>query len=361
MKKLTLAATSVVGVLIIGGGLWIARDNLFSSGGGSDFDQVVRTPGNGGVADAKTQAIVAAAQGFLARLSAEHYAQTVYAFEDAAQTGRWSNLPEGIVQRGGLKLGDMSDDQKIALNTLLEEVMSDDGMRNIVMQMAADDMLPSGGNLIFGSDYYYLSFLGEPADDTPWGLQFGGHHMAINVSVFGADVSFSPMLTGGQPMTVSFEGQEATLAEAETTAAQALLESLDPDQLAAAVRSDTAIDLVLGPGAHGTVIAPEGIKGSDLTESQKGLLQAVIAARLGFINDDDYAPKMATVMAELDATYFGWWGPQGTLGAAYFRVTGPSIVMEYAPQDMGGDPTEHAHNIYRNPANDYGLAWLGRD
>lgn len=38
---------------------------------------------------------------------------TVFAFEDAAQTGRWSNLPEGIVQRGGLRLGNGRDEPVI--------------------------------------------------------------------------------------------------------------------------------------------------------------------------------------------------------------------------------------------------------
>lgn len=83
-------------------------------------------------------------------------------------------------------------------------------------------------------------------------------------------------------------------------------------------------------------------------------------ARLGFINADDYAAKMAVAQAELDDTYFGWWGPELPLGAAYFRVTAPSTVLEYAPQSMGGDPADHAHNMYRDPSNDYGSAWIAQ-
>lgn len=91
---------------------------------------------------------------------------------------------------------------------------------------------------------------------------------------------------------------------------------------------------------------------------QKARLLDVIIARLRFINDDDFAAKMETVAAEIDDTYFGWWGPQGALGTAYFRVTGPSLVLEYAPQN-GIDGPGHAHSIYRNPRNDYGSAWIG--
>jgi hypothetical protein len=28
-----------------------------------------------------------------------------------------------------------------------------------------------------------------------------------------------------------------------------------------------------------------------------------------------------------------------------------------APQNLGGDPTQHLHTIYRDPANEYGRKW----
>jgi hypothetical protein len=59
----------------------------------------------------------------------------------------------------------------------------------------------------------------------------------------------------------------------------------------------------------------------------------------------------------LDQTYFAWWGPASPLGAAYWRVTGPMVLLEFAPQALGGDQTQHAHNMYRDPTNEYGAAW----
>ena len=125
------------------------------------------------------------------------------------------------------------------------------------------------------------------------------------------------------------------------------------------MRGEEAIDLLLGPGEYGTAVTSEGIKGCDLTNDQRLLLLELIKTRLGFINDDDYAATMATVLAELDDTYFGWWGPQDRLGFAYFRVTGPSLVLEYAPQDDDdASLITHVHSMYRNPKNDYGVTWL---
>ena len=204
---------------------------------------------------------------------------------------------------------------------------------------------PGGPN--FGSADSCVSLLGEPSATEPRMLQFGGRHLALNATVLGPDLTFSPMLTGGQPLSIAYEGQDVHVTADETAAAQALMGGLSGAQRAQAIRGDEPISLLLGPGEPGTVLAPEGIRGSDLDGAQEALLADVIAA------------KMETVRAELDDGWFGWWGPLGTLGAAYFPVTGPSVVPEYAPHDMDGNPTDHAHNIYRDPANDYGSAWIG--
>ena len=38
------------------------------------------------------------------------------------------------------------------------------------------------GGPAFGEDEYYLAFVGTPSKTAPWMLQFGGHHLAVNVS-----------------------------------------------------------------------------------------------------------------------------------------------------------------------------------
>lgn len=312
--------------------------------------------------DAKTRAIVAAADRFLASLDATQTEAASYAFSDNAQRSNWSNLPEGMIPRGGLKLGTLSKEQRALLDRLFGELMSPKGALNIKYQLAAASTLPTNHLFYkYGVDHYYVAFLGKPSATLPWMFQFGGHHLGINVTVYGADITFSPMLTGGQPLNINYDGKKVFITEEETFAAQALLDSLNNDQKNRAIRSDVAIKLLLGPGEYGTVLAPEGIKGSDLTDRQKQLLVALIDARLGFINENDNAAIMKRILSELDDTYFGWWGPRGTPGFAYFRITGPSLVIEYAPQDTAEKTpaSEHAHSIYRNPENDYGEDWIG--
>ena len=73
---------------------------------------------------------------------------------------------------------------------------------------------------------------------------------------------------------------------------------------------------------------------------------------------------MAELKADLDETWFAWSGPTtGTPGSnitAYYRVQGPHVVIEYAPQRLGGDPALHVHTMYRDPTNDYGRKLVAR-
>ena len=41
----------------------------------------------------------------------------------------------------------------------------------------------------FGEDEYYLAFLGTPSTTAPWMLQFGGHHLAINLTLAGSQAT----------------------------------------------------------------------------------------------------------------------------------------------------------------------------
>ena len=312
------------------------------------------------VADQKTEAIVAAAQRFLGSLDEPQRKAATYRFADNAQRSNWSNFPEGMVPRGGVKLGALSTVQRANLDRLLREFLSETGVRNVAHQLAAEDLLISGdpfGVMKYGSAYFYAAFLGQPSVSEPWMFQFGGHHLAINATVFGPNVSFSPMLTGGQPLHLRVDGADAFIVQRETAAARAFLQSLTDEQKGQAVRAETPIDLVLGPGKFGATVAPEGIPGSSLAALQQTLLLDVIEARLGFMNPDDLAEKMETVVAEIEHTHFGWWGRQDVLGAAYFRVTSPSMVIEYAVQD-GKDTVDHVHGMYRELDNDYGASWI---
>ena len=107
---------------------------------------------------------------------------------------------------------------------------------------------------------------------------------------------------------------------------------------------------MLGPGRDGKTVEPKGIKGADLTKEQQALLLEVIGAWVNIVESDAAASRMAAIRETIGDTHFAWSGPTEKGKAAYFRVQGPSVVIEYAPQ--GG--TDHIHTVIRNPEDEYG-------
>jgi hypothetical protein len=66
---------------------------------------------------------------------------------------------------------------------------------------------------------------------------------------------------------------------------------------------------------------------------------------------------MKQIASDFDKTYFAWYGSTEPGKPATFRIQGPTVIIEYAPQRMrgSGDPTSHIHAMYRDPTNDYGV------
>jgi hypothetical protein len=211
---------------------------------------------------------------------------------------------------------------------------------------------------MFGKDLYYISILGTPSERDPWMLQFGGHHLALNITMAGERGVLTPTLTGAQPALYTLNGKTVRPLKGESDKAFALLGALDGQQRKQAILSYRVADLVLGPGQDGKTIQPEGLKATAMNERQRAMLLDVISEWAGIIHESAAADRMAEVKADLDETWFAWSGPTtialGSNITAYYRIQGPHLVIEYAPQQLGGDPALHVHTMYRDPTNDYG-------
>ena len=62
------------------------------------------------------------------------------------------------------------------------------------------------------------------------------------------------------------------------------------------------------------------------------------------------------IKGKIGETYFAWKGPTEMGSAVYFRVQGPTVIIEYAPQ--GG--TNHIHTVIRNPKDEYGAGLVSQ-
>jgi hypothetical protein len=310
-------------------------------------------------ADGATGDIVAATKKFLATLDDAQRGKVVYEFKDNAQRKRWSNLPTGAVQRGGLRMGDLRKPQRDAAMAVLVAALSPQGYEKVQQIVEADELLKtSGGRMMFGRDEYYISFLGQPSTTEPWMIQFGGHHLGLNITLVGQHGTLTPSHTGAQPAIYELEGKTVRPLGREVDKAFALIGSMDEAQRKQAILGFQMRDLVLGPGRDGQTIQPEGIKGSALSERQREMLLDLASEWTGIMNEAAANAKMDEMKKNIAETWFAWSGPTEKGSAAYFRIQGPTVIIEYAPQRLGGDSTKHIHTIYRDPTNEYGKKWL---
>jgi len=320
-----------------------------------------------------TSQIVTAANTFLSTLDAKEQKNVQFAFDDEKQRARWSNLPVGMVPRAGISMGEMTPAQRSAVMALLSSALSKTGFVKVQQIMEGDEVLkngtpanpppvgPAGQRLtadLFGKDLYYISILGMPSETAPWMFQFGGHHLALNVTIDGERGVLTPSLIGVQPALYTEAGRTVRPLGPESDKAMALLNSLDDSQRKQAILSYKLADLVLGPGQDGKVIQPEGLKASAMNDAQRTMLLDLISEWASIIHESAAAARMAQLKADIDETWFAWSGPTtcvpGRSITAYYRIQGPHLVIEYAPQKLGGDPSMHLHTMYRDPTNDYG-------
>jgi len=315
-----------------------------SSGNGPPGGQFGRGPGGGGTGRGPG--------GGFGGFTGEQYGQAV-----------WSNFPVSDVPRPGINLGSMTTAQRDAAMHMMQIVLSPKGYRKVQEIMGSDQALSDGGTpFSSGINAYTIGIFGQPSVTSPWMLEYGGHHLALNITIAGERGVITPTLTGAQPATYTSNGKTIRALAEENDKAFALLDALDEAQRKQAILNYRIGDLVLGPGHSGETIQPEGLKASAMNEKQRALLLDVISEWAGIVNDVYMNPRMAEIKAGLADTWFAWSGPTthdpGKNGSAYYRIQGPKLVIEFSPQG-GGDSTMHVHTIYRDPTNDYGVKFTG--
>lgn len=148
--------------------------------------------------EASGAASLEAAEALLATFDEE--TRTQFMFEFGGETrAAWSNLPAGIVDRTGISIGEMSDEQRELLFVFLASSLGEEGYESVAEVIAAETFLSTdrrAERLQWAPENYWLSFFGTPSADTPWAWQFGGHHLGLNISIDGNRVeTMSPALS----------------------------------------------------------------------------------------------------------------------------------------------------------------------
>jgi len=302
--------------------------------------------------------MAAMAVAYLASLDEAQKGQTVYALTDAEREN-WVFVPkpfEGEGMRRGLTIKDMRPDQRHLAYALLSTGLSYRGYATALQIMSLEQILWELENQSPRRDtqMYYLTIFGEPGTKA-WGWRFEGHHMSLNFTVSdGKVVSGTPSFFATNPGEV-LQGPRAGLRvlAGEEDVARALVQSLSDEQKGKAVIAAAAPDDILT--SNETKIAPlegGGIPFGDLNEAQVKNLRELIDVYVHRLRPEVAADELAAIeKAGMDKVVFAWMGGFEKGQGHYYRVQGPTFLLEYANTQ---NDANHVHAVWRDFDGDFG-------
>lgn len=315
--------------------------------------------------ESSARRIFATATNFLGALSAEHRQKALFAPDDPERKD-WSNLPHTIHPRKGISLGELSPAQRIKAHHLIQAGLSSQGYLKASGIMQLDEVLlhlsgqDKSDKPMFGLRYYWLSFLGEPSTDKPWGWQLDGHHLALNFQLAGDQVAMSPTFMGSDPHEVR-DGLHAgwRVLGAEDDKGLDLMKALTPEQQKKArLSADAPKDVITGPGRDKDLKKFEGLPFPELNAGQKALLTSLVEEYVHNYRHDLAHQQLDRIrQAGWEKIYFGWAGPVDKSAPYYYRIHSPVLLIEFdnnLPPGRDEGPINHIHSVFRDPQNDYG-------
>ena len=317
-----------------------------------------------------TDAIVAAAEAFLDSLSPDRRGTALFDVEDDAWRA-WSNI-HPFVMRHGVGLDECTHDQRERALDLLRATCSARGFDLARNVMRLNDALAeiTGRSDEYGEWLYWLSIMGTPSRDQPWGWQIDGHHLIVNCFVLGDQVIMTPSFFGSEPTSVDSGRHAGTrVFEAEDQQGLAFVRGLSAAQRAIAMPAST--DGVLrAQRMDGRIQAAAfrdniqlsyaGLAAGELDAAPQARLLDLIELYVGRMADGHARVKMDEVQRHVADTHFVWVGGINEDSAFYYRVHSPVILIEFdhlngVAFDNDEPSRNHIHTVVRTPnGNDYG-------
>ncbi len=297
--------------------------------------------------------IAIAANTFLALLD-ESQVTAALLPSDSELRANWSNLPASRLRfaRNGVRIGDLNDRQTAAMLDFLTQALSEQGLTMLHEVMAAEGVLAESSQarrLGWSEDNYWLAFFGQPSATTSWHWQFGGHHLAINMAVASDRITMSPTFIGIEPAVYPTDDGIASSLTAAWKAGLNLMDLLEEP-----VRSQTVIsrrpgDILTGAGKDGLIPPLQGSVAADWDTYQQAALLEAISIWVGILPSHSAKLRMADIESHLADTHFAWYGPTDGSGPIYYRIQGPTLIIEFSTESALGHEGGHLHSIYRDP------------
>ncbi|MCK0190737.1 DUF3500 domain-containing protein [Arenibacter sp. F20364] len=307
------------------------------------------------------QHVLEKANTFLNSLSDEIKAKTLFTLEDSERY----NMNYVPIPREGATFHDFNEAQKKAALDLLRASLSEEGFRKSqeimelekvlrIIENDDNDKMPDGRPRRDPLNYHFCIF-GNPSKDQPWGWRFEGHHLSLNFTSSNGTISSStPTFFGTNPGIVrstKYKGKEVLKKEAKL--GFALVNSLSKEQLKTVLFTDVApSDILSLTKRKAEQLEPLGLSYSHLSQNQQKTFMDLLELYL-----NNYEHEFAAGFRDkinksgIDNLYFAWAGSLQPGKGHYFRIQGPTLLIEY---DNTQNNANHVHTVVRDLTNDYG-------
>ena len=297
-----------------------------------------------------------AATTFLASLTAQQRTRVVYPVE-SEERFNWHYIPRA---RQGIPFNEKEGSQQKLAHRLIATGLSASGYSTALAIMSLETILKQleGPSRRFerDPDLYYVTLFGSPGDTSLWGWRFEGHHISLNFLLLsGRQIAFAPTFFGANPAQVPqgypLAGFRALPAEEDL--ARHLLTSFSSTQRRnGVIDGEAPPDILTRAEAHVNVGEPAGIPASEMTEAQARILWDLILT-YGNRMPDELAHRQMEQIEKDGKKYirFAWAGSEEEGQPHYYRLHGPSFLVEY---DNTQDNANHIHSVWRDLRNDWG-------
>jgi hypothetical protein len=308
-------------------------------------------------AERSISAMSQAATRFLAELTPEQRQQAAFPLASEERL-RWHFIPNEMFPRKGLALRHMTEAQKARAHDLLKAGLSQRGYMTASAIIELENVLRAiekGARFARDPVDYQFTVFGTPGARDAWGWRVEGHHLSLHFTIAGGKaVATSPTFTGSNPAEVREGPQKGTrvLAPLEDLG-RAMVASLDDSQRRSAVYEAVAPGDILTMNRNDIApLAPAGLAAAAMTAEQRTALTRLIEAYTSMMADDLAADRMAKLKAAgMEKIAFAWAGPVEKGAKHYYRVQGPTFLIEYDNTQNDGN---HIHAVWRDFEGDFG-------
>lgn len=296
-----------------------------------------------------------AAEIFLQSLDVSQLKEIQFPFDHSLKE-QWHYLPALIFGRPGIQLKNLNAAQKELAFKLLRSHLSQTGYDKVLKIVDLENVLAeiSRNYDMRDPEQYAFAFYGDPLNDDLWAWSFEGHHISLNFTIQGNNVSVAPAFLGANPATIK-EGKrkgERTLGREEDLGFELVNAISEKQWQRAIIQGDAFSDIVTTNSIEAAPLDPIGIKMKGLNSQQQKILVDLI---------DEYLSNMPAHLAErrreklkeeeFEEIKFGWAGSTRSGEPHYYRIQGKTFLIEF---DNVQNNANHIHSVWRDFNGDFG-------